>query len=95
MKPDHSLLLPPVPENPKIVHTKDSAIRAEQSLAIGQRHVKFQDPVGNRRLVMDHDMQNAFVSALLDELEDLGTNVNDQHRRLRTRQYSAIPQIEN
>ena len=44
---------------------------------------------------MDNDMQNAFASALLDQLEDLGTNVMVHHRRLRPRQYSAIAQIEN
>ena len=49
----------------------------------------------NRGLVIDHEMQNAFASALLDQLEDLGTHVKEHHRRLRPRHYSAIPQIEN
>ena len=44
---------------------------------------------------MDHKMQNAFASAILDQLEDLGTYVKEHHRRLRPMQYSAIPQIEN
>ena len=44
---------------------------------------------------MDHEKQNAFASALLDQLEDLVAIVKKQHRRLRPRQYSAILQIEN
>ena len=44
---------------------------------------------------MDHEMQNAFTSALLDQLQDLVTNVKEHHRGLRPRQYFAIPQIEN
>ena len=70
-------------------------MKAGKSSALGQRTVGFQGPVGNRRLVMDHEMQNAFVSALLDQLEDLGTNVKEHYRRLRPGQYFAIPQIEN
>ena len=90
---------PPVahtaPEKPNMVHTREGAIRTGHSSALGQRTVGFQVQVGNRRLVMDNDMQNAFASALLDELEDLGTGVTEHCRRLRARQYSAISQIEN
>ena len=46
-------------------------------------------------MVLNYDMQNAFASALLDQLEDLGTNVREHHRKLRPEQYSAMPQIEN
>ena len=82
-------------EKPNMVNTREGAIRTGHSSALGQRTVGFQDPVGNRRLVMDNVMQNAFTSALLDHLEDLGANVTDHHRRLRHRQYSAILQNEN
>ena len=82
-------------EKPNMVHTREGAIRTGHSSALSQRTVGFQDLVGNRRLVMDNDMQNAFASALLDQLEDLGTDVTEHCRRLRPRQYSAIPQIEN
>ena len=41
------------------------------------------------------NLYQTFASALLDQLEDLGTDVKEHHRRLRPRQYSAIPQIEN
>ena len=57
--------------------------------------VEIQDSVGNKRMVLNYDMKNDFASALLDQLEDLGTNVKEHCRRLRPRQYSAIPQIKN
>ena len=71
------------------------AIGVDQNSAPGQVTVGIQDSVGDKRMVLNYDMQNAFASALLDQLEDLGTNVREHHRRLRPRQYSAIPQIEN
>ena len=43
---------------------------------------------------MDHEMQNAFASALPDQLGDLGAHVKEHHKRLWPRQYSAILQIE-
>ena len=46
-------------------------------------------------MVLNYDMQNSFASALLDQLEDLGADVKELNRRLRPRQYSAIPHIEN
>ena len=30
---------------------------------------------GDKRMALNNDMQNAFASALLDQLEDLGTDV--------------------
>ena len=71
------------------------AIGADQNSAPSQVTVGFWEPVGNRRMVTDYQMQNAFATALLDQLEDLGTNVTEHCRRLRPRQYSAVPQIEN
>ena len=78
-----------------MVYTREGAIRAGQSWALGQRTIGIQDPVGNGRLVMDHEMHNAFASALLDQLEDLGIDVKEYCKRLRPRQYSAVPQIKN
>ena len=82
-------------ENPNMKHQREGAIRAGQHSALGQGTVGFQDPVGNRRLVMDYEMPNAFASAPLDQLEDLCVNVKEYDRRLRPRQYSAVTQIEN
>ena len=44
--------------------------------------------------VLSNDRQYGFATALLDQLEDNGTNVKEHHRRLRTRQYTAKPQTE-
>ena len=77
-----------VPENPNMMHSKVGAIRTGQRSAIGQETVGIQDSVGDRRMVLNYDMQNAFVSPLLDQLEDLGANVKEHHGRLRPRQYS-------
>ena len=66
------------------------ATGADQNSASGQVTVGIQDSVGNKRMVLNYDMQNAFASALLDQLEDLSTNVKEHHRKLRPRQYSAI-----
>ena len=63
-----------------MVHSREGAIRAGQSSALGQRTVGFQDPLGNRRLVMDHEMQNVFASALLDQLEDLGADITEYQK---------------
>ena len=90
---------PPVtytaPESPNMSIPRVGAIGADQNSAPGQATVGFQEPVGNRRMVTDYQMQNVFATALLDQLEDLGTDVREHHRRLRPRQYSAVPQIEN
>ena len=74
------------PEKPNMVHTREGAIRTGQRSALGQMPAGFQDPVGNRRLVIDQEMQSAFASALLDQLKDLGANVMEHHRTLRLRQ---------
>ena len=70
-------------------------IGVDQNSAPGQVTVGIQDPVGDKRMVLNYDMQNVFASALLDQLEILGTNVREHCMRLRPRQYSAIPQMEN
>ena len=78
-----------------MMHAKVGATRTEQSSALGQETVGIQDSVGDKKMVLNYDMQNAFASAHLDQLEDLGANVKEHHRRLRPRQYSAVFQIEN
>ena len=77
-----------------MMHAKVGAIRTGQSSALGQETVGIQDSVGDKRMVLNYDMQNTFASALLDKLEHLGTDIKECHRRLRPRQHSAIPQIE-
>ena len=84
-----------VPENPNMMHANVGAIRPGPSSALGQETVGIQDSVGNKRMVLNCDMQNTFASALLGQLEDLGSCVKEHCRGLRTRQYSTIPTIEN
>ena len=69
-----------------MMHAKMGAIRSGQSSALGQETIQIQDTVGNGRMVLNYNMQNDFASALLDQLEDLGANVKEHHRRLRSRQ---------
>ena len=83
------------PENPNMSTPRVGAIGVDQNPAPGQVTVGIQDPVGDKRMVLNYDMQNAFASTLLDQLEDLGDDVREHCMRLRPRQYSAIPQIEN
>ena len=85
---------PPVtyiaPENHNVSMPQVGATGADHSSAPGQVTVKFQEPMGNRRM-HDYQIQNAFASALLDQLDDLGTNVKEHNRSMRPRQYSAAP----
>ena len=82
------------PENPNMMQTIMGDIHADKYSVLGQETVRTQDPVGNESKVMNNDMQYAFATALLDQLEDYGKDINEHHRRLRTRQYSEKPQIE-
>ena len=82
------------PENPNMLHTRVDAIGTDKCSVPSQETVGIQDPVGMQCKVLNHDMQYAFATALLDQLEDYGANVKDHCRRLRTRLYTANPQIE-
>ena len=77
-----------------MLHIRVSAIDTNKYSVPGQETVGIQDPVGMQCKVLSNDMQYAFTTALLDQLEDYGTDVKEHHRRLRTRQYPAKPQIE-
>ena len=57
--------------------------RAGQYSALGWKPVEFQEPVDSQKIVNNNDMQLAYASALLDHLEDLGTDVQSHHSRLR------------
>ena len=70
------------------------AIGTDKYSAPGWETVGIQDSAGTQCKMCSNDMQYAFATALLDQLEDYGTNVKEHCRRLRTRQYAANPQIE-
>ena len=82
------------PENPNMLHTRVRAIGTDKYSVPGQETVGIQDPVGTQCMVLSNVMQYAFVSALLDQLEDYGANVKEHCRRLRNRQYTAKPYLK-
>ena len=77
-----------------MVHPRVDTIGTDKYSVPGQETVRMQTPVGTQSRVLDNDMQYAFASALLDQLDSYDTDVNEHCRRLRNRQYSAKPQIE-
>ena len=77
------------PENPNMMYIRVGAIGTNQCSVPGQETVGIQDPVGTQHKVLHNDMQFAFASGLLDQLEDYGTNVREHHRRLRDRHHTA------
>ena len=73
------------------MHNKMGATGTDKYSVLGQEAAGIQDPVGTQSKVMNNYMQYAFATALLDQLEDYGTNVNEHCRRLSTRQYHVKP----
>ena len=76
-----------------MMQTRQAAIGADKYSALGQKTVRFQESVGHRHMVNDNDMQQAFATALLKQLEDMGADVTGHCRRLMARQ-AAGPQLE-
>ena len=68
-----------------MVHTRVGAIGTDMDSVPGWKTVGIQDPVGIQCMVFSNDMQYAFASPLLDQLEDYAANVKEHHRRLRNR----------
>ena len=82
------------PQNTNMLHIRVGAIGTDKYSVPGWETVGIQDTVGTQCKVLSDDMLYAFVTALLDQLEDYGTNVQEHCRRLRTMQYTAKPQNE-
>ena len=80
-RPRYHLARPPVsvtyttPENQSMMQTREAVIGADKYSALGQRTAGFQEPVGHRHVLNDNDIQQAFATALLNQLEDMGTGV--------------------
>ena len=79
------------PENSNMMHPRVGTIGTNNCSVPGWETVRIQDSVGTQCMVLHNDMQFAFASALLDQLEDYGTNVREHHRRLRNRYHTAKP----
>ena len=76
-----------------MMHTRVGAIGTEKYSVCSLETVRIQDPAGAQCKVLSNDMQYAFATALLHQLEEYGADVKEHGRRLRTRQYPAKPQI--
>ena len=98
-RPRYDLARPPVygtytaPESQNMMLTREAAIGADKYSALHQKTAGFQEAVGHRHMVNDNDMQQAFATPLLNQLEDMGVDVTGHHRRLMNRQ-AAGPQLE-
>ena len=77
-----------------MVHPRADTIGTDKYSVPGREAVRIEAPVGTQSRVLDNDMQHAFASALQDQLDSYGIDVNEHPRRLRSWQYSAKPQIE-
>ena len=82
------------PEAPRMLSSRVNSIEADEYSASCQETVGNQGSVGTQGMGSRNEMQYAFASAILDQLEENGADVREHHRRLRIRQYSALPQIE-
>ena len=82
------------PENPDMMHTRMGAIGTNRGSVPGWETVGIQDPAGTQHMVLSNDMQFAFASSLLNQLEDYGANVREHGRRLRDRHHTAKTPIE-
>ena len=73
------------PEHPNMLHTRAGAIGIDKYSVPDQVTVGIQDPVDTQCKVLSDDMQYAFATALLDQLQDYGADVKEYCNRLRTR----------
>ena len=77
------------PQNPNMLHIRVGAIGTNAYSVPGWETVGILDPVGTKHMVLSNDMQFDFTSALLDQLQDYGTDVREYCRRLRDRHHTT------
>ena len=82
------------PENLNMMHTRIGAVGTNRGSVPGQETVGIQDQAGTQCMVLSNDMQFAFASAFLDQLEGYGADVREHCRRLRVRHHTAKTLIE-
>ena len=82
------------PENLYMMHTREGAIRSTQGADLGLKTVRIQDPVSDKGRVLDVRVQHAFTEAVLDQLAANGADVKRHRRKLRKKQYAAVPAVE-
>ena len=77
-----------------MLHTRVGAIGTDKYSVPGWETAGIQAPVATQCMVLNNDMQYAFATALLDQLDDYGAHIKEHCRRLSTRQYTAKTLIE-
>ena len=77
-----------------MMHTREDAIRSNKGSDLGLKTVRFQEPVGDMGKVVDVRVQHALTEAVLDQLAANGADVKRYHRKLKKKQYAAVPEIE-
>ena len=77
-----------------MMHTREDAIRSNKGSDLGLKTVRFQEPVGDMGKVIDVRVQHAFPEAVLDQFAENGTDVKRHCRKLKKKQYVAVPEIE-
>ena len=82
------------PENQNMMHTREDAIRSGKGSDLCLKTVRFQDPVGDVGKVVDVRVQHAFTEAVLDQLAANVADVKRHCRKLKKKQYAAVPEIE-
>ena len=78
------------PESQSMMQMREAVSGADQYSILGQKTPGFQEPVGHRHMVNDNDMQQAFTTALLNQLEAMGADVTGHHRRLMDMQAAGL-----
>ena len=81
-------------ENPNMMYTTEDTIRSGRGSELGRKTVGLQDPVSDMDQVVDVRMQHAFTKVVLDQLEANGADVRRHCRKLRKKQYAAVPANE-
>ena len=65
-----------------MLHTRVGTLGTDKYSIPCWETVGIQDPVGTQCKVLSNDMQYAFATGLLHQLEDYGADVKEPHRRL-------------
>ena len=76
------------------MYTREETIRSDRGSELGCKTAGFQDPMSDMDQVIDVRMQHAFIKAVLDQLEANSADVRRHRRKLRKKQYAAVPAME-
>ena len=77
------------------MHTQGDAIRTGIGSDLGRKTVGIQEPVSDKGKVLDLGVQHAFTEVILDQLAANGTYVQRYCRKLKGKQYAAVPTVEH